>query len=252
LTPVQTANIVASDCGLRIEKPLTAVNPQSAMKGDQRMAKKAKAPKGKPAAKAKTAGKGKAPPPKAAAKAKPAPAAKPAAKPAAPPRPAAASAARKGIPEGRHSITPHLVVRGVPHAIDFYRRAFGAEEVMRMPSPDGSAVMHAEIKIGNSLVYLADEMPEAGDRKAPPSLNGTTGSVHLYVDNVDAVFKQAVDNGARVLMPVADMFWGDRFGMIADPFGHHWSIATHKETLTPQEMGKRAEKFFQQMPKPPG
>jgi PhnB protein len=145
----------------------------------------------------------------------------------------------KPIPEGFHSITPMLTVTGASQAIDFYKRAFGAEELMRMPGPDGKSVMHAELQFGDSRVFLADEHPDAGCR-SPQSLGGTSVSLHLYVNDVDKVFAQAVAAGARSLMPVADMFWGDRFGRVADPFGHEWSLATHKEDLTDEEMRKRA------------
>ena len=144
----------------------------------------------------------------------------------------------KAIPEGCRSVTPHLVVRGAARAIEFYRRAFGAEEAMRIPSRDGQKVMHAELRIGDSLVFLNDEFPEMGAR-APESLGGTPVTLHLYVQDADAVFARAVAAGARPLMPLQDMFWGDRYGKLADPFGHEWAIATHKEDLTPEEIGKR-------------
>ena len=144
----------------------------------------------------------------------------------------------KAIPEGYGSVTPHLVVRGAARAIEFYKRAFGAEEAMRMPSRDGQKVMHAELRIGDSLVFLNDEFPEMGAR-APESLGGTPVTLHLYVQDADAVFARAVAAGARPLMPLQDMFWGDRYGKLADPFGHEWAIATHKEDLTPEEIGKR-------------
>jgi len=144
----------------------------------------------------------------------------------------------KAIPEGYRSVTPHLVVRGAARAIEFYKRAFGAEEAMRIPSRDGQKVMHAELRIGDSLVFLNDEFPEMGAR-APESLGGTPVTLHLYVQDADAVFARAVAAGARPLMPLQDMFWGDRYGKVADPFGHEWAIATHKEDLTPEEIGKR-------------
>jgi uncharacterized glyoxalase superfamily protein PhnB len=151
---------------------------------------------------------------------------------------------------GQHSVTPHLIVRNSAQAIDFYKRAFGATETMRMPGPDGYSTMHAEIQIGDSLVYLADEFPQWGS-KAPPTLGGTPVSIHLYVENADAVFKQAVDAGAQAKMPPADMFWGDRFGKVTDPFGHEWSIATHKEDVPMAEMAKRAAEAFKKMGAPP-
>jgi PhnB protein len=154
----------------------------------------------------------------------------------------------KSIPEGCHTVTPYLMVRGADRAIDFYKRAFGAEELMRMPGPDGKSIMHAELRIGDSPIFLADEFPDMGSG-SPQSVGGTAISLHLYVEDVDAAFKQAVSAGATVQMPVADMFWGDRYGKLIDPFGHQWGMATHKEDLTPQEIGKRAETFFAQMAK---
>jgi uncharacterized glyoxalase superfamily protein PhnB len=154
----------------------------------------------------------------------------------------------KAIPEGYHTVTPHLTVRGAAQAIEFYKRAFGAEEQMRMPGPDGKSVMHAELKIGNSIIFLNDEYPDTRCR-SPLSLGGIAGSLHLYVEDVDAAFKRAVAAGAQVRMPVADMFWGDRYGKVVDPFGHEWGIGTHKEDLTPDEILKRRDAFFAQMPK---
>jgi uncharacterized glyoxalase superfamily protein PhnB len=122
---------------------------------------------------------------------------------------------------------------------------------MRMPCPISGKVMHAEIKIGDSFVYLADEFPDMG-AKSPLALGGTPVTIHLYVENVDALFNKAVAAGAQVRMPVQDMFWGDRYGQLADPFGHVWSVATHIEDLTPQEMGKRMEAFFANQPQPAG
>jgi PhnB protein len=148
------------------------------------------------------------------------------------------------IPAGMGTITPHLAVRNGADAIDFYKRAFGAREVSRMPSPDGK-IMHAELKIGGATFFLADEHPEMGVR-SPQSLGGATASLHVYFPNVDAAFKRAVDAGAQVRMPVADMFWGDRYGKVGDPFGHEWGLATHKEDLTSAQVKKRAEAFFKQ------
>jgi uncharacterized glyoxalase superfamily protein PhnB len=214
------------------------------------MAKKKPATKAKPAAKSKPAAKPKAKPPKKpVAKAKPA-AVKTAAKAAPAPAKAAAAAPVKGAPAGHHSVTPHLVVRYAPQAIDFYKRAFGAVEVHRMPGPDGFSIMHADLKIGDSHIYLNDEFPAMGV-KAPQTIGGTPVTVHLYVEDADAVFKAATEAGAQVKMPLADMFWGDRFGKLADPFGHEWSIATHKEDVPMEEMAKRAEAAFAKMPKAP-
>jgi len=152
----------------------------------------------------------------------------------------------KGIPKGFHTITPSLIVKGADKAIEFYKKAFGAEETKRMPGPDGKSIMHAELKIGDSFFFLADEFPSMG-ALSPQSIGGTPCTMNLYVTDVDAVFKRAVDAGARVRMPVADMFWGDRYGSVVDPFGHSWGIDTPKEELTPDEMQQRARQFFAQM-----
>jgi uncharacterized glyoxalase superfamily protein PhnB len=148
----------------------------------------------------------------------------------------------KPIPDGFHTVTPSMVVRGAASAIDFYRRAFGAEEIARMPTPDGK-VMHAEIRIGDSMVFLSDEFLEMGS-KSPETLGGSASALHLYVQDVDASFQRAVAAGAKAVMPPADMFWGDRYARLADPFGHQWGIGTHKEDLTPEEMGKRAQAWI--------
>ncbi len=153
----------------------------------------------------------------------------------------------KGIPEGFHTITPHLVIRGAAEAIEFYKRALGAQELMRMPSPDGK-IMHAELKIGDSILFLADEFPEQGAcSRSPQTLGATTVTLMLYVPDVDTAFKRAVDAGAKTAMPVADMFWGDRYGSFTDPYGHTWGIATQKEVLTPIEVERRAKEFFANM-----
>ena len=154
----------------------------------------------------------------------------------------------KAIPDGFHTITPHISVRGAARAIDFYKKAFGAEEVTRMTGPDGRTVMHADLKIGDSRFFLGDEMPGMGC-SSPETLNGTTQGMFLYVQDVDAAFKRALDAGATVKMPVADMFWGDRYGKLTDPFGHEWSLGTHKEDLTNEEIEKRGKAFFEQMSK---
>ena len=153
----------------------------------------------------------------------------------------------KPIPDGYHTITPYLTVKGAAAAIDFYTRAFGAEEVSRHIGPDGKSVMHAELKIGDSIFMLSDEFPGAGCR-SPQSLGATTMNMHFYVNDVDAAFDRAVKAGATALMPVADMFWGDRYGKLRDPNGHEWGIATHKLDLTPEEMAKAAQAAFSQMP----
>lgn len=149
------------------------------------------------------------------------------------------------IPQGFRSVTPYLTVNDAARALDFYKRAFGAQEVMRMDGPGGK-IGHAEIKIGDSIIMLADEMPNAGSR-SPQSLGGTTGGVFLYVENVDTTFNQAVSAGAQVEAPLSDMFWGDRYGRLKDPFGHSWSVATHKEDVAPAEMSKRMQEYAQKM-----
>jgi PhnB protein len=143
----------------------------------------------------------------------------------------------KAIPDGYYSLTPYLVCKGAAQAIEFYKKAFGAVELMRMPGPDGQ-IMHAEVKIGNSVLMLADENPEQG-HMSPSSRGGSTSSVMLYTNDVDATFKQAVTAGAKATMPPVDMFWGDRMGNLTDPFGHTWAIATHKEDVSPEEMERR-------------
>ena len=150
----------------------------------------------------------------------------------------------KAIPQGYHSVTPYLVLSDAAGAIDFYKRALGAQELLRMPAPDGK-IMHAEIKVGDSPIMLSDEFPEYGTR-SPKSLGGTPASLYVYVENVDAVFNQAVAAGAKALMPLQDMFWGDRYAKLEDPFGHQWQLATHVEDLTPEEIGRRAAAAFTQ------
>jgi PhnB protein len=154
------------------------------------------------------------------------------------------------IPEGYHTATPYLIVKGAGRAIEFYKRAFGASEVMRMDGPNGR-IGHAEIRIGNSPIMLADEYPEMGFR-SPQSLGGERAnmkppvSILLYVEDVDARFKKAITAGAKELKPIQDQFYGDRSGTLEDPFGHVWTIATHKEDVSPDEMKKRAEAFLKQ------
>lgn len=151
----------------------------------------------------------------------------------------------KPIPEGFHSITPYLAIKGAAEAIDFYKRAFGATERSRMAAPGGS-VVHAEIQIGDSVIMLGEENPQMG-APGPKTLGGSTGGLMIYVEDVDAAFARAVGAGATVQMPVADMFWGDRYGRLVDPFGHLWSIGTHKEDLTPEQIGERAQAWFAKM-----
>ena len=153
------------------------------------------------------------------------------------------TATTKPIPEGFHAVTPHLVVRGAVEAIDYYKRAFGAVERFRMAGPDGKSIMHAELVIGDSIIFLCDEMPDM-DCRSPAALQGTPVSIHLYVDDADAVFGRAVSAGGRVTMPLQDMFWGDRFGEIEDPYGHRWSIASHVEDVPPEEIERRGSEAF--------
>ena len=143
------------------------------------------------------------------------------------------------IPAGYHAITPHLVIKGAAEAIEFYKRAFGAEEVCRMPFPaedGGVKIGHAELQIGDSKLFLADEFPGYGS-VGPDGSSPVT--IHLYVTDADATFNRAVEAGATVKMPLEDAFWGDRYGKLVDPFGHHWSIAEHLEDLTPEQMQER-------------
>lgn len=149
----------------------------------------------------------------------------------------------KAIPEGHHTLTPHLVVKEASKAIEFYQKAFGAREVGRLAGPDGKSIMHADLMIGDSHIFLVDEFPQMNCR-GPQSIGGTPVTIHMYVEDVDAAFNKAVAAGAQVTMPVADMFWGDRYGVLADPFGHAWSIASHREDVTPEEIGQRAQGAF--------
>jgi PhnB protein len=149
------------------------------------------------------------------------------------------------IPQGYHSVTPYLVVSDGSRAIEYYKRAFGASAVVQMPGPGGK-IGHAELKIGDSMIMLSDEMP--GNR-SPQSLGGSPVSIFLYVENVDSVFNEAVKAGAKADMPPQDMFWGDRFGKLTDPFGHSWALATHIEDVAPEEMKKRSQAYMEQMSK---
>jgi PhnB protein len=151
------------------------------------------------------------------------------------------------IPQGMHSVTPHLVCAGAAKAIEFYKHAFGAEECARLPGPDGR-LMHAAVKIGDSHVMLVDEMPEWG-ALGPKALKGSPVTIHLYVDDVDAVVARAVKAGAKVTMPVADQFWGDRYGKLEDPFGHHWSVATHVRDVSMEEAQKAMREMEKSMQK---
>jgi PhnB protein len=150
----------------------------------------------------------------------------------------------KPIPDGYHSVTPYLSIAGAAKAIDFYKRAFGAAELFRLVAPNGT-IGHAEIKIGDSAIMLADPC-EQGLFRNPQSLGGSSIGLHIYVADVDSMFAQAVAAGATAVRPVQDQFYGDRTGTLEDPFGHVWFLATHKEDLTPEEINKRAEALFQQ------
>jgi uncharacterized glyoxalase superfamily protein PhnB len=150
------------------------------------------------------------------------------------------------VPEGKAVITPHIVVDGAADAIEFYKKAFGAVELCRMAGPSGDRLMHAAVTIGGATVMLVDEAPQWGSF-GPKSLNGSPVTLHIEVANVDAFVAQAVEAGATLAMPVADMFWGDRYGQVVDPFGHKWSIATHIRDLTPAEMEAAGKEAFAKM-----
>jgi PhnB protein len=143
------------------------------------------------------------------------------------------------VPEGYNTVTPYLAVEDAAAAIEYYKKAFGAKERVRMDAPDGK-IGHAELEIGDSIVMLSDPFPQAST-KPPKELGGTSASVFLYVEDVDSVVQDAIDAGATITMPVEDQFWGDRFGSVTDPFGHLWSIATHVEDVPPEEMAERAK-----------
>ena len=147
------------------------------------------------------------------------------------------------IPQGYRTLSPYLVVQDPDRAIDFYKKAFGAEEVDRMTGPDGKTVMHATLRIGDSMLMLTGEFPNMGC-KSPKMLGGSPVTVHMYVRDVDSAYKRAIGAGATAKMQVADMFWGDRFGTLTDPFGHEWSIATHKQNLTKEQITAAAKAAF--------
>jgi PhnB protein len=152
----------------------------------------------------------------------------------------------KAIPEGYSTATPYLIVKGAADAIEFYQRAFGATEMLRMADPQGR-IGHAEIRIGDSVIMLADEHPAMGYR-SPRALGGSSVSILLYLEDVDAVFARAVKAGAKALRPVTNQFYGDRSGTLEDPFGHVWTIATHVEDVPPEEMKRRAEAAMKSAP----
>ncbi|MCI4330967.1 MAG: VOC family protein [Thermoplasmata archaeon] len=150
------------------------------------------------------------------------------------------------IREGYHTAVPGIVVRNAAKAVAFYQAALGAVESNRMHGPDGKSIIHSELQIGDSKVFLADE-GEGMSTKSPETLHGTTGSIHLNVEDTDAAFQRAIKAGAKPIMPPMDMFWGDRYAQVSDPFGHVWGLGTHQEDLTPEEMEKRAAAFYQKM-----
>lgn len=150
---------------------------------------------------------------------------------------------KRPVPQGFHTITPHLEVRDAARAIEFYKKAFGAVEIFRSGGPDGKSIMHCQMQIGDSMFLLHDEYAEAGG-ESPQTLEGCGITMHLYVDDADVAFERAVKAGARVEMPLQDMFWGDRYGQLTDPFGHHWSIAHKLVDLTPEQMRRGAADYF--------
>jgi PhnB protein len=151
----------------------------------------------------------------------------------------------QAIPPGFHTVTASLIVRNAAQAIEFYKKALGAEEIMRMEGPNGE-IGHAELKIGDSIIFLTDESPSMGT-KSPQTLGGTAGNLYLYVEDVDKAFQRAVDAGGKATMPVTDMFWGDRFGNFVDPYGHTWGLSTHTLDLTQPEIEEAAKAFYAQM-----
>lgn len=153
----------------------------------------------------------------------------------------------KPIPDGFHTSTPSLVVSNSKAAIEFYKKAFDAKEIYQMPAPDGK-IMHAMVQIGDSFVMMSDEFPAMGAR-SPTTIGGTPVTLHLYVEDADKMFNKAVEAGAKVVMPIMDAFWGDRYGAVIDPYGHSWAIATHQKDMSPGEMRKAAEAHFANMQK---
>ncbi len=153
----------------------------------------------------------------------------------------------QAIPEGFHSLTPSFTFKNSKLAIEFYKKAFTAKLMDLFPSPDGKGVMHATLKIGDSIIMMGDEMNGSENCKSAETLGSSPMSLFFYVTDVDATFAQAVDAGGTSVMPVADMFWGDRMGQIKDPFGYSWMIATHKQDMTNEEMEQKAKEFFASM-----
>jgi len=152
----------------------------------------------------------------------------------------------KPIPDGFSSVTVSLIVKDAASAIEFYKKAFLAEEMYRFLGPDGKSIMHAEVKIGNSIIMISDEMPQM-NCLSPLTIGGAGAAIYLYVEDADETFKRAISSGAKPVMPIMDAFWGDRWGSIIDPFGHTWSIATHKTDMTMDEIKKAGEALFKQM-----
>jgi len=154
----------------------------------------------------------------------------------------------KPIPDGMNSIIPQLTVKGADAAIAFYKKALGAQELHRSQTPDGKKVMHATLKIGDSILFLADEFPEMGGGKSPLGLGGSPVTLHMYVEDVDKLFNQVVAAGAQVRMPPTNMCWGSRYSQVTDPFGHVWALATHVEDVSPEEAAARAKEMFSKPP----
>ena len=151
----------------------------------------------------------------------------------------------KPIPDGFHTVTPSIVLSNTKEAIEFYKKAFNANEIYQMPTPDGKT-MHAMIQIGDSFVMMSDEFPQMG-ANSPTTVGGTSSTIHLYVEDADKIYDQAIKAGATPTMPMMDAFWGDRYGSILDPYGHSWAIATHKKDMSSEEMQKAAKEFMAQM-----
>jgi PhnB protein len=149
----------------------------------------------------------------------------------------------KRVPEGAHTVSPHLTVRDGEKMIEFYKKAFNAQEVRRSLAPDGKSLLHAELKIGDSKVFLNDEVAQI-NLVCPLARGGTSVVIHLFVEDVDSLYNQALNAGATVVMPLADQFWGDRYGVVEDPCGHRWSMASHMQDMTPEEMQKAAAAMF--------
>jgi uncharacterized glyoxalase superfamily protein PhnB len=149
----------------------------------------------------------------------------------------------KPVPDGFHTLTPGVIVKDAARAIEFYKKAFGAEERSRLSGPDGTSVMHAELKIGSSILMISEENVSRGAR-SPHSLQGSPVSLNLYVPDADALFKRATEAGAKEKQPMMDAFWGDRYGTVIDPFGHEWGLLTRKEDLTPEEIAKRGREWM--------